>query len=219
MATRTGFVTVQASLFDSMRQHCHSCQSFTLSIVDLPDGRVATATSKQRKMHGETRKSRILDHFMSHIPIGEKWRARQRELGLETVEDYEYVVQSLACRSGVSLTSTHRGLNKEVESPLIVVIGRKLANLTKAALKNLQLQKSFAYFQFLLLLSYCEFLLKEGISNTVVDEIIKSITDVRQRDREELLKAVPWIHKLINALVSQGWTVFRATELFFLSKF
>lgn len=218
MATRAGFVEVQSSLFHRMQQHCQSCPGFDLSFEDLPDGRVAIAKSKQLKNTTQNvKQSEAFDRFISRAAVGNKWRKRQCELGLITAEHYEYVVRSLSCRSDISFKGAHREQNSEAESDLVVVVGKRLADLTKASLNNLHLQRSFAYFQVLLLLSYCEFLLQKGISVDVVDELVQTITDLRERDRRELLKSIPWIHKLINALVRRGWTVFRATELFFLS--
>lgn len=68
------------------------------------------------------------------------------------------------------------------------------------------------------MLSYCEVLRKRGILYDTVDRIIQHITD-RECDRRRLLESVLWINGVIIDLVSHGWTIYRATELFFIGLF
>lgn len=69
----------------------------------------------------------------------------------------------------------------------------------------------------LILLSYCELLRHKGVSDKAIDELIQTITEIRERDRKALLDTIPWIHQLIVELVHRGWTLHRATELFYIS--
>jgi hypothetical protein len=206
-----------------MKQHCQECPSFDFSFDDLPDGHVAIAASMEdapqthKNTHTTSNNSLALGRFLQRVPVGNKWRERQCELGLITVQNYEGVVRSFSFRSHVSFGEPHYE-SENTDDVLIVRVGRKLACIAKASLENHKLQRSFAYFQILLALSYCDFLLKKGVSVEVVDQLVKTIADVRQRDREQLLKTIPWIHELINMLVCQGWPIHRATELFFLGK-
>ncbi len=80
----------------------------------------------------------------------------------------------------------------------------------------LRTQKSFATFQALILLSYCEVLRKRGVLQETLDPIIQHIGG-RQCDRRRLLNSALWINGVIVALVSHGWTIYRATELFFIA--
>jgi hypothetical protein len=69
----------------------------------------------------------------------------------------------------------------------LIVVGKKLALLTKSSLENVDLQRSFAYFHVLILLSYCELLRQKGIFDEAIDELIQTIAEIRERDRKALL--------------------------------
>lgn len=97
------------------------------------------------------------------------------------------------------------------------MVGKNLAVLTKSSLENANIQRSFAYFQVLILLSYCEFLRRKNVSYEAIDKLIQDITDIREIGRRALLDTIPWIHRLIVELVRKGWALHRATELFFIS--
>ena len=83
---------------------------------------------------------------------------------------------------------------------------------------NAKLQKAFATFQALILLSYCEVLRKRDVPQDTLDTIIQHISG-RERDRRTLLDSALWLNGVIVALVSHGWTIYRATELFFIGVF
>ena len=96
-------------------------------------------------------------------------------------------------------------------------MAERFALLTRASLTNAKRQRSFATFQVLILLSYCEVLRKRDISYELVDRIIKHIAG--ERDRRRLLSGARWINGVIVDLVSHGWTIYRATELFSIGVF
>lgn len=73
-------------------------------------------------------------------------------------------------------------------------------------------------FQVLVLLSYCVFLREKGVSYETIDRIIQHIVG-REYDRRRLLNSALWINSVIVALVSHGWTIYRATKLFFIGMF
>ena len=100
----------------------------------------------------------------------------------------------------------------------LVEIAKKFASFTSHSFMNATLQTSFARFQALILLSYCEVLSQKGIPYQTIDQII-GIGCRREHDRRALLKSAQWINGIIVALVSHGWTIYRATELFFISAF
>lgn len=161
-------------------------------------------------------KTEAFSRFVKNAPEGNRWRERQLELGLNTVEKYEHVIQGLSRRAYVV---SKRECCKELghSGGELIVVGKNLALLTKSSLENVDLQRSFAYFHVLILLSYCELLRQKGVSNESIDELIQTVTEIRERDRKALLDTVPWIHQLIVELVQRGWTLHRATELFFIS--
>lgn len=89
--------------------------------------------------------------------------------------------------------------------------------LTKASLTNVKCQRSFATFQALILLSFCEVLRKRRVPYEIIDHIIEYIA--KERDRRRLLNSARWINGVIVGLVTHGWTISRATELFFICTF
>ncbi|KAF2744351.1 hypothetical protein M011DRAFT_171443 [Sporormia fimetaria CBS 119925] len=153
-----------------------------------------------------------LRRFLGKVPIRTGWRERQARLGLNTVQEYEDVVKGFCSRAYIMEHWNEPGGSGSG----LIALGKHLANLTKASLENANLLRSFAYFQVLILLSYCEFLRQKGVSEHTIDELIQPVR-ARERDRRTLLDTIPRIHRLIVDLVRRGWTLYRATELFFIS--
>ena len=133
-------------------------------------------------------------------------------------KNYEAVIQSLTERSKVEVFEEPSQGYPESENAL-VVIGTKLAVLADSSLKNKALQKSFSYFQVLLFLSYCGLLKKRGVAYEAVDQITQRVSCFREMDRKRLRSQARRVNQLIRELVKGGWTICRATELFFISSF
>lgn len=198
-----------------LQSNSESLQSGSAPSVSSTPSRPLSEPQKKKRVT-KSRTTLAFDRFVQNAPEGNRWRARQSELGLNTVEKYEDVIQGFSRRAYVvSKRECCKGLG-ESDGELIVV-GKKLALLTKSSLENVDLQRSFAYFHVLILLSYCEILRQKGVSDEAIDELIQTITEIRERDRKALLDTIPWIHQLIIELVHRGWTLHRATELFFIS--
>ena len=154
--------------------------------------------------------------FLRNAPKANEWRKRQRELGLNTREQYEQAIRALIDPANKELSqqngcSEHELVHREPEDDL-VNLAERFAVLTQ---KNINLRRSFTTFQILILLSYCQVLRKKGCSSGTIDRIIQHISN-RYYDRQSLLKSALWVNNLIVALVSQRWTIYRATELFFI---
>ncbi|KAF2191261.1 hypothetical protein K469DRAFT_367754 [Zopfia rhizophila CBS 207.26] len=164
----------------------------------------------------KSREAQAADRFIQNAPKTSKWRERQTELGLRTAQEYEEVIQGLTRRSHVGLKGEPHKERRQSDNELVAV-GKGLARLTRSSLANANLQRSFAYFQALILLSYCEFLRRKDFPYEKIDQLIQIITDIRERDRKMLLDSIPWINGLIAHLARNGWTVHRATELFFIN--
>jgi hypothetical protein len=126
------------------------------------------------------------------------------------MSDYEAVIQSI--QRLISCTTNYLGQTQDKR----VVTAKVLAEHTRTALQNKQLIRTFAHSYCLILLSYCYYLSKTGVSDTAIDEIIQTATDKREQDRKQLLPGVISVHGVIVELVAAGWTVHGATELFFL---
>lgn len=187
--------------------------SLLQSNSESPVGPLSELPKKKQK---KSRKILALDRFVQNAPQGNGWRARQSKLGLNTAEEYEDVIRRFSRSACVASKKEYFKELGDLSDELITV-GERLATLTKSSLENSHLQRSFAYFQVLILLSYCEILRQKGISGKAIDGLIQTITQMRENDRKSLLDTVPWIHQLIVELVRRGWTLYRATELFFLS--
>lgn len=209
----------------SLQSNPESPQSRTAPSESSQSGTVPSESSAQSRPRSESEKKKrvkksrrtlAFDRFVQNAPEGNRWRARQSELGLNTVEKYEDVIQGFSRRAHV-VSKRERCKELGESDGELIVVGKKLALLTRSSLENVDLQRSFAYFHVLILLSYCELLRQKGVSNQVIDELIQTITQIRERDRKALLNTIPWIHQLIVELVHSGWTLQRATELFFIS--
>jgi len=133
------------------------------------------------------------------------------------VEQYEQAIRAFRDRPNIIVErKTYQG-DGYSESEL-VELAERFALLTGHSLMNAKLQKAFATFQALILLSYCEVLRKRGVPQDTLDPIIQHIGG-RERDRRTLLASALWLNGVIVALVSHGWTIYRATELFFIGVF
>ena len=169
--------------------------------------------SHKKRRVGKSRRDQALDRFIHNAPEGNRWRTRQLALGLNTVEKYEDVVQGLSRRAHI----VSEGEKPAKLDGALIVVGKNLAHLTRSSLEKAGLQRSFAYFHVLILLSFCELLRRKGFSDQMIDELVQTSTKMGESHRKALLDTIPWIHQLIVELVRCGWTLQRATELFFIS--
>lgn len=170
----------------------------------------ANTRGPRKRLQQTPRRNKAADSFLRNAPKATEWRKRQTGLGLNTVEQYEQAIRAF--------TKVNREVNREPyqrdgysEHELLA---ERFAGQTQDSLMNAN-QKSFSTFQLLILLSYCGVLRSRGCPYETVDQIIQNIGD-REYDRRRLLKSARWINRLIVALVSHGWTIYRATELFFI---
>ena len=237
MKPNNDFVLVQKSLYDSLRYHCEHCHGFYQRLQDSPDSWVISVpsrspgvTSPKWKTPPESGSQGLSDPwkrlkqakvalswFIQNLQnLPKDWRKRQIDLGLKTVEQYEGVVRALGNCVNINTESSRGDENSEDE---LVNLAERFALLMRNSLTNAKLQRSFALFQVLILLSYCEVLrtLKD-VPYETIDGIIKHIA-AQENDRKKLLKSALWINGIINDLVSNGWTMYRATELFFIGMF
>ena len=228
MTVDDDFVIVQRSLFDCLRQHCEHCHEFGEQLQDLSDGRVVVVPYTKRKIplesgpqgpNGARKRLRpseaTLKWFLRNIPNATEWRKRQVELGLKTVEQYEGIVRAFGNGGNIGgETSQGDGHSNNA----LVRLAERFALFTKHSLEHAELQRSVALFQALILLSYCAILRTKDVPYETVDGIIRHIA-AQESDRKKLLDSALWINGIINQLVGHGWTIFRATELFFIGMF
>ena len=209
--------TLYGSESQEVLQPARSSQQSELQLPSQPS---YTSCKKTKGAHAggtqkRPRKDEAADWFLRNAPKATEWRKRQTELELDTVEQYEQAIRAFTSRTNLIIKRGpyHGDGHSEHE---LVDLAEKFALLTRDSLANARLQKSFATFQALILLSYCEVLRKRGIPYTSLDRIVQKIA-LSDTDRNSLLGSGPWIHSIIVNLVNNGWTIFRATELFFIS--
>ena len=190
---------------------------------------VQSRSSREAKTQGKgQRGKRQKDLFLQGVPVPSKWRNRQIELGLCTVEQYKKVIQIFVGRPRANVKELcERDLCSENE---LVAIAMKLVDSsfdegapsiasTDPLFENKALLKVFSYFQALLLLSFCTVLQTRGIPDETIDRITKQFAAFREKDRRRLRIHAVKINGLINKLVRCGWSIYQATELFFISMF
>ena len=191
-----------------------SPQSLNTSQCKKPKG--PRAKRPRKRPQQKPRKTEAVEWFLQNAPKATEWRKRQTELDLNTAEQYEQTIRAFIDRTNVKVIRVpyQRGEHSKHE---LVELAERFAWLTKTSLTNAKRQRSFATFQALILLSYCEVLRKKGVSYELIDRIIEHIAG--ERDRRRLLSGAKWINGVIVDLVSNGWTIYRATELFFIGVF
>ena len=144
-----------------------------------------------------------------------EWRKRQVDFALITTEEYERTVRAFTGRPAVTVGRCPYLEDENVENDL-VELAKSFALLTPVFLTDAKRQRSFATFRILILLSFCEILRKTDVSLAVIDRIIEHVAG--ERERRRLLRSARWVSRVIVELKKFGWTVYRATELFFMSE-
>ena len=76
-----------------------------------------------------------------------------------------------------------------------------LASLTKSSFARASLQRSFSYFQALILLSLCAVLEKRGTPSNTTNEITQCIADAGEEDRKRFRRGAIWINRLMRLML------------------
>lgn len=226
MATDTELVVVRKSYLSLLQDHCNCCpslgvrQRITLleNYVEIPyTPKERTKRKHPTSLEGRSKKLQARDSFLRNLPEVSQWRSRQEHV-VGGVEKYEETIRCLIRGNKVNVAEEPSRRLVESQDHLIL-IGRRLALWTDASLRAEALQRSFASFQAFLFLSYCGLLEKRGISHEVVDQITQCVSSFRESDRNRLRSHALRVNVFIQELVERGWSIHRATELFFLSWF
>ena len=193
------------------------CKSSSTSQRKKPEGARSEGPRKRPQPRQKPRKNKAVDWFLRNAPKATEWRKRQTELDLNTVEQYQEVIRAFTDHTNV-IVKRKPYLRDGYSKHVLVDLAERFALLIRDSLTNAKLQRSFATFQALILLSFCEVLRKRGIPYQIVDQIITHITS-QEYDRRKLLNSALWINSVIVDLIGHGWTIYRATELFFIGVF
>ncbi|KAF1352969.1 hypothetical protein EJ07DRAFT_158969 [Lizonia empirigonia] len=200
---------VDHDLHTVMLQHCQDCSTFKKQ-WRIVNSRVEPVVIEPIVI-GPSAQSSEAARFLKNTPSPKDWYKRQLEV-VFTPQKYQSALSSLFTRDHATET-THRTQypNSRID------IGKRFATLTNSSLQNSRLQKSFSYFQALVLLVYCAALEQTGTPGSEVDEILAVVTIFGSRRLKTLRKAALSAYGVIQRLVKVGWPESRATELFFLN--
>lgn len=221
-------VSVRKCYLILAQQHCECCPLFREQWQALDQAgnsftpRPRDEVSKKRRVHQlpapePPRWKKVADSFLRSVPRPSEWRKRQVELGLEGVNEYKEVIQSFTKQRDFKLTvgahqhHLHSG-NELVDRVEIYAL------LTKSSLTTATSMRALSNFQAFILLSLCRVLETKGVLPEKIDQITQHITDLPEKERLRLRRSAVWVNMLIVELIKRGWTIYRATELFFISR-
>lgn len=156
---------------------------------------------------------------MRNTPTAEEWDKRFIDIGIHLSAGQ--IAQTIKSISGQIAGLTH------VEfQPSLALAERatSYARVTASYIKAAELTESFSRFQLFCFLSYCVVLEELGLMPPDDINGIMRVTITDEGASEHFLKRlrtrVIWLHKeVVLKLVQAGWTISRATLLFFFSKF
>jgi hypothetical protein len=157
----------------------------------------------------------VLTWYSSKIPKAEQWSGQQKALQLHDANAYENHVRGLA-RCDIEHKQTTQ--QHTSESPRnLVTLARSYAGSTEESWVHLKQLKLLLSFRRLMFFSICLVLSEHGSSESVL-EALMWWTRRDEKKRISILKGTKWVHQTIVSLVERGWSISRATELFFLGK-
>jgi hypothetical protein len=223
-ATSSNLVTVSKDYLEFLQKHLREClyvvqanASATRSSPHPPKG----ANSKKRKRadNSEAKLGSALASFLENSTEPPERAARKLRLawGVEQdrVEQDSRILCSFTSKSVANSTATSQEeVRPENE---LVALGIELAQSTESSQTLANVQQTKSNCQLLILLSYCSFLKANGIQENDINRILQKVTTARENNRRRLLLRSTRINELICELVQSGWSLFRATELFFKS--
>ena len=204
-------VIVGKKCLDTLHQHYRDCPCVDEDEREVVRGNYAPVSYKKRKRAGKPDKFR--DKFLNNSPNVLQWRETQLKL-VDGEERYKRIARSFT--RGIGIVGEISQENPQPSGDLIAT-GIKLAQLTGSSMVSMARQKAFAHFQLLVLLSYCLFLESNHTSWEAIDGILQTVTSFSEYKRKRLLIRARRVNTLICNLVLGGWSIYRATELFFLN--
>lgn len=185
--------------------HCQDVEEELRRSVPYPKDSAAKENQLEKGRH------KSLNWIFKRLPEAGGWKRWQLRF-LDGQNHYRDVVKSFTA----GIESRTKACNRLTSSRNLIVIGEELARLTQSSIKSKDLQEAVSSFQLLLILSYCLFLKRNDTADGDIDRILQQVTSVRESDRRTLLKRASQVNHLINRLITNGWDIYRATELFFL---
>jgi hypothetical protein len=196
---------VPYNLHDVMLEHCQQCNQFKKKwkIVN---------NSLEPVVHKSSSHDTYVSQFLRGTPTPEDWSRKQLEI-VKNSDTYHKTLSSLFVGDSAPGSTQAQYPNN------LVAIGKQFAELTVSSSQSRKLQRSFSYFQAFILLLYCAVLERIGTDRREVDSILETVSTFGTKRKTTLRRSAWKAYKVIGRLVKVGWTISRATELFFLSKF
>lgn len=177
----------------------------------------APISHSKRRRQRQSPSDIVLHAFLSIRPNA--WRARQSQLGLGTAHDYENVVLAIIKQDAQFEVQE---IAPQVEVRTLAYpddylrTGRQLAQRTERELCKTALQTRSSHFLAVLFFSYCAALEAMEVERHLIDSMMDTLTSFRSSKRACLRKRGKEINAAIITLVANGWSIGRATEIFFL---
>jgi len=155
----------------------------------------------------------VLTWYSKKIPKANQWSDKQAESQLCNATIYENQVRGLTqCDIAHDQTAQHHTL-RPIQS--LTIRARTYAGSTEESWAYLKQLKLLLSFRRLILFSICLVLSEHGSSQSDLDALMWW-TRTDEKKRKSILKGTKWVHQTIQSLVGCGWSISRATELFFL---
>ena len=197
-----------------MEEHCQRCPVFLKECQAVSQKR----TNNHAPEGSLTKKSRqsesVADNsFLNKAPRPERWCEKQLSI-VGTPQNYQNAIRSLWTQNTVQEKSPSASYSGN-----LIDIGSQLATVTQSSFQSAKLQKCLANFHALILLSYLALLESLGESIEATDSIIRSVQVFGTMNSRRLISGGKKANRLIQKLAGVGWSLCRATELFFLCKF
>ncbi|KAI1680253.1 Ankyrin repeat protein [Pyrenophora tritici-repentis] len=202
-------LTIRKEDFEFLMQHCCNCSGLSDNDRVTVENIQAAIGKTVRGCDAAWKRAKMVKEFLHCVG---QWSSAQLTIFKDNKE-YEQMIRAFT----ESHTSISRSRNvQRFTGKSLVDVGLNLAKLVTCSLDAYMLQKSFSHFQSLLLLSYCVYLEKKGISTEDIDSIIQIVVTARnETKRKRLLVQAKKINKIIAELGKiEGWNIVRATELF-----
>lgn len=155
----------------------------------------------------------ILTWYSSRIPKADQWSDQQKALQLHDATVYEKYIRDLT-RCDLEHEQTARQHTSRPNQTL-VILARNYAGTTEESWAYLKQMELLLSFRRLILFSICLVLSAQRDSDSDIEKLMWWVR-ADEKKRKSILKGTRWVRRTILTLVGRGWSMSRATELFFL---
>lgn len=156
--------------------------------------------------------------YLEQLAVKGGWGKTQLSV-VHDKDSYARIVRSFITTS--NLGSCQFDNQREIKlGNSLLSIGSNYAKLAQRSLEYTKAQKQFSSFQLLLWISYITFIEWKGYPSEDIDSVINNFSALDQKRRRRLVPRARKINRVICDIVHVcGWSIARATEVFFLCEF